>query len=154
MCDSEKGRKPVEYVMFSPQREKERENTAGPIQATAAPARCSGLPCWLWRPEGCWGRWHSEPCSDRGAPQDEQTRLKEKKKGVAVSARSPNEGSEEDNVDLLITACQSVQAGCGSRRRPRQSLWFIATISHVIILLSHAQRSCWWHVYVNYELLK
>lgn len=70
-------------VMFSPQ----RENSAGPIQATDAPARCSSLLCWLWLTGGCWGRWHSEQCSDRGAQclgtqVDEQTEtyLKFKKK--------------------------------------------------------------------------
>lgn len=76
-------------VMFSPQ----RENSAEPIQATDAPARCSSLLCWLWLTGGCWGRWHSEQCSDRGAQclgtqVDEQTetylKFKKKKKNMLL----------------------------------------------------------------------
>lgn len=71
-------------MLLSPQ----SESSAGPIQATDAPARRSSLVCWLWLPGGCRGRWHSEPCSDRGAQclgTQLDERLKLKTHHVAVS---------------------------------------------------------------------
>lgn len=155
-------------VMFSPQ----RENSAEPIQARDAPARCSSLLCWLWLTGGCWGRWHSEQCSDRGAQclgtqVDEQTETylklkKNKKKHVAVSTfKSPK--IRKQNMTKWIYFCTTgwpVLAGCsrwrrGDRgwRRPRQSLWFITSISDVIVFLPHAERSFWQHTFETLENL-
>lgn len=86
--------------------------------------------------------------------------LKKKQKHVAVSTfKSPK--IRKRNMTKWIYFCTTgwpVLAGCsrwrrGDRgwRRPRQSLWFITSISDAIVFLPHAERSFWQH---TFETLK